>query len=82
MRGVPSTPDLNPTHADGRLRGLSTSLRPHGTQVVTLLACWGCKTIKQVIDEFPELEPEDVLECLRYAAWLASGRNVLVPPAA
>lgn len=42
----------------------------------------GGKTPQQVIDEFPELEAEDILECLRYAAWLASGRSVLVPPAA
>jgi uncharacterized protein (DUF433 family) len=34
------------------------------------------KTAQQIGDEFPELEPEDVGECLRYAAWLASGRSI------
>lgn len=40
------------------------------------------KTSAQVIDEFPELESDDVLECLRYAAWLASGRSIDTPSAA
>lgn len=40
------------------------------------------QTPQQIAEEYPELEVEDVLECLRYAAWLASGRVVDVPPAA
>ena len=36
----------------------------------------------EIVDEFPELELEDIGECLRYAAWLASGRAVELPPAA
>lgn len=40
------------------------------------------RTPQEVVDEFPELELEDVRECLRYAAWLASGRRVEMPPAA
>lgn len=40
------------------------------------------KTTDELLDEFPELEREDVAECLRYAAWLAAGRNVDLPPAA
>jgi uncharacterized protein (DUF433 family) len=36
----------------------------------------------QIVAEYPELEAEDILECLRYAAWLASGRSVDLPPAA
>jgi len=42
----------------------------------------GGKTPQQVVEEFPELEPEDIGECLRYAAWLASGRSVVSPSAA
>ena len=34
------------------------------------------KTPAQVVDEFPELEPEDIPACLHYAAWLASGRSI------
>ena len=40
------------------------------------------KSSAQIIDEFPELESDDVSECLRYAAWLASGRTVALPTAA
>lgn len=39
------------------------------------------KTPEQIIDELPELEREDITECLRYAAWLASGRSVELPAA-
>ena len=38
------------------------------------------KSAVEIVEEFPELEPEDIGECLRYAAWLASGRVVPVPP--
>jgi uncharacterized protein (DUF433 family) len=40
------------------------------------------RTAEDIVDEFPELEVEDVKECLRYAAWLASARTVALPPAA
>jgi uncharacterized protein (DUF433 family) len=42
----------------------------------------GGRTPEQVVDEFPELELDDIRECLQYAAWLASGRSVELPPAA
>ena len=40
------------------------------------------KTSADIVKEFPELEREDISECLRYAAWLASGRALALPPAA
>lgn len=40
------------------------------------------KTVEQIVDEFPELEGEDIAECLRYAAWLASGRSIVLNSAA
>lgn len=40
------------------------------------------RTAVQVVEEFPELEVEDVMDCLRYAAWLASGRTLSLPSAA
>jgi uncharacterized protein (DUF433 family) len=40
------------------------------------------RTALEIIDEFPELEREDIAECLQYAAWLASGRTVSLPSAA
>jgi uncharacterized protein (DUF433 family) len=40
------------------------------------------RTAEQLVEEFPELELEDVADCLRYAAWLASGRTLQLPPVA
>jgi uncharacterized protein (DUF433 family) len=40
------------------------------------------ETAEQVVGQYPELDVEDVRECLRYAAWLASGRTIQAPPAA
>jgi uncharacterized protein (DUF433 family) len=34
------------------------------------------RTADQIVAEFPELELEDVAECLRYTAELASGRTI------
>ena len=40
------------------------------------------RTSAQILEEFPELEMEDIQASLHYAAWLASGRTVMVPSAA
>jgi uncharacterized protein (DUF433 family) len=38
-------------------------------------------SIEQVLAEYPYLEREDVLQALRYAAWLAEDREVTLPRA-
>ncbi len=48
--------------------------------VLTYLAAG--KTAPEIIAEFPELEPDDIGDCLRYAAWLASERAMELPPGA
>jgi uncharacterized protein (DUF433 family) len=40
------------------------------------------RTAEQVVAGFPELELEDIGDCLRYAAWLDSCRTITLPPAA
>lgn len=40
------------------------------------------RTQDDIIDEFPELEVEDIREALRYASWLASGRTIEIRSAA
>ena len=40
------------------------------------------RSAAEIMEQFPELEVEDISECLRYAAWLASGRAIELPPAA
>jgi len=39
------------------------------------------RTIEQLLAEYPYLEREDVLQALRYAAWLAEQREVTLPRA-
>ena len=38
-------------------------------------------TIEEVLKDYPYLEREDVLQALRYAAWLAKEREVTLPRA-
>lgn len=52
------------------------------TAAVVLKYLAAGRSADQIVAEFPDLEPEDISECLRYAAWLASGRTITLPPAA
>ena len=38
-------------------------------------------TPEQLLEEFPYIEREDIAEALRYAAWLASEREIDLSPA-
>ena len=38
-------------------------------------------TIEEILADYPYLEREDVLQALRYAAWLAEDREVVLPRA-
>jgi uncharacterized protein (DUF433 family) len=38
-------------------------------------------TIEELLADYPYLEREDVLQALRYAAWLAEEREVSLPHA-
>lgn len=40
------------------------------------------QTPDEVVGDLPDLERDDVLACLRYAAWLATERTTDLPPAA
>ena len=35
-------------------------------------------TVKDIIKAYPYIEPEDITQCLRYAAWLAEDRIELL----
>lgn len=39
------------------------------------------QTIDDILGQYPYLEREDILQALRYAAWLAEDREVVVPGA-
>jgi uncharacterized protein (DUF433 family) len=38
-------------------------------------------TIEKILADYPYLECEDILQALRYAAWLAEDREVVLPGA-
>lgn len=39
-------------------------------------------TIDELLDDYPYLERDDILEALRYGAWLAQEREFVLEPAA
>ena len=39
-------------------------------------------SIDELLDDYPYLEREDVMQALRYAAWLAQEREINLDPAA
>lgn len=42
----------------------------------------GCgRSIDELLADYPYLEREDILQALRYAAWLAEEREVVLAPA-
>jgi uncharacterized protein (DUF433 family) len=38
-------------------------------------------TIEEILADYPYLDREDILQALRYAAWLAEDREVVLPGA-
>ena len=36
-------------------------------------------TIEEILADYPYLEREDILQALRYAAWLAEEREIVLP---
>jgi len=59
----------NPEILGGKacIRGMRIS----ASLVVNLIA--NGMTVEQIIDEYPDLEAEDIRQALRYAAWAAEG---------
>ncbi len=39
----------------------------------------GGMSIEEIMDAYPELEKEDIVQALKYAAWLASEKTVFIP---
>lgn len=39
------------------------------------------QTVPEVLEAYPELEEEDIMQALQYAAWLASDQRLLVKSA-
>jgi uncharacterized protein (DUF433 family) len=54
------------------IRGMRISV----SLIVNLVA--NGMTVEEIVDEYPDLEPEDIQQALRYAAWAAED-TVYVP---
>ncbi|MCK5056925.1 MAG: DUF433 domain-containing protein [Candidatus Aminicenantes bacterium] len=39
----------------------------------------GGMSIDEILNAYPELEKEDIVQSLKYAAWLASEKTVIIP---
>lgn len=65
---------VNPEICRGQpcIRGLRITV----TYILKLLASG--KTSRQIVDDYPELELGDVNEAIKYAAWLATERTILI----
>jgi uncharacterized protein (DUF433 family) len=64
----------NPNILGGKvcIRGMRISV----CLIVSLVA--NGMTVAEIIDEYPDLDPDDVLQALRYAAWAAED-TVYIP---
>lgn len=54
------------------------SLRIPVSLIVRLVAAG--KTVKDILEDYPELEEEDVKQALEYAAWASSERSIPLNP--
>jgi uncharacterized protein (DUF433 family) len=59
------THDPNILGGKACIRGMRISV----SLIVNLVA--NRMTVEEIIDEYPDLEPEDIQQALRYAAWAA-----------
>ena len=66
------TSDLNILGGKACIRGMRISV----SLIVNLVA--NGMTVKEIIDEYPDLEREDIQQALRYAAW-ATEDTVYIP---
>jgi uncharacterized protein (DUF433 family) len=49
------------------------------TVSVILKQIAGGMTTKEILSDFPELEKEDIIQALKYAAWLSSEKIRILP---
>ena len=75
-------PQLDRITQDPAVMGGKACIRGMRVTVSTIVSQIGAgRTIEQVLADYPYLEREDILQALRYAAWLAEEREVSLPPA-
>jgi len=65
---------LNPAVMGGKpcIRGMRVTVG----MIVSQIAAG--QSMESLLDDFPYLEREDITQALQYAAWLASGREIIL----
>ena len=77
---VPGFPRITHNH---KVMGGKACIRGMRVTVSMILGNLGAGvTIDTLLEEYPYIEREDVMESLRYAAWLASQREIMFESAA
>ncbi len=69
------------THTPGVMGGKACLRGLRVTVAMVVSQIGAARTVDQVLADFPYLEREDVLQALRYAAWLAEEREESLAPA-
>jgi uncharacterized protein (DUF433 family) len=64
------------THVPGLMGGKATIRGMRVTVGMVVGQIGAGRTIDEVLTDYPYLEREDILQALRYAAYLAQGRDV------
>jgi uncharacterized protein (DUF433 family) len=71
--------DLDRITRDMSVMGGKPCVRGLRVTVSNLLAQLGSgRSVDQVLADYPYLEHEDLLQCLRYAAWRADERELVI----
>jgi uncharacterized protein (DUF433 family) len=74
--------DIDRITLDPRVMGGKACIRGMRVTVGAIVGLIGNgHSIEQVLADHPYLERNDVLQALRYAAWRADGRDVVLPAA-
>jgi uncharacterized protein (DUF433 family) len=65
---------------DAGVMGGKACIRGLRVTVATIVGLIGAgHSIEEVLTDYPYLQREDILQALRYAAWLAEDREVVLP---
>jgi uncharacterized protein (DUF433 family) len=73
---------LDPITQDARVMGGKACIRGIRVTVGMIVGQIGAgHTIEEILTDYPYLEREDILQALRYPAWLAEDREVVLPRA-
>jgi uncharacterized protein (DUF433 family) len=83
MPGPTSVPGFPRITHDPKVMGGKACIRGMRVTVSMILGNLGAGvTVEELLAEYSYVERDDVMESLRYAAWLASAREVMIEPAA